>query len=55
MRKFFSDRIEADQRGRLYIELINSAAFLAADGSPAEYRAGLERAIAGWHQSCRAK
>jgi len=30
------------------LELIN-AAFLAAGGSPAEYRAGLERAISqGW-------
>jgi hypothetical protein len=39
---------EAVQDGRLYIELINCA-FLAAGGSPAEYRAGLERAIAqGW-------
>jgi hypothetical protein len=39
---------EAVQDGRLYIELINYA-FLAAGGSPAEYRAGLERAIAqGW-------
>jgi hypothetical protein len=35
---------EAVQDGRLYIELIN-AAFL----TPAEYRAGIERAIAnGW-------
>lgn len=33
------------QDGRIYIELIN-AAFLAAGGSPVEYRAGLERAIA---------
>jgi hypothetical protein len=39
---------EAVQDGRIYIELIN-AAFLAAGGSPAEYRAGLERTIAqGW-------
>jgi hypothetical protein len=36
------------QDGRIYIELIN-AAFLAAGGSPAEYRASIERAIAkGW-------
>jgi hypothetical protein len=39
---------EAIQDGRIYIELAN-AAFLAAGGSPAEYRAGIERAIAqGW-------
>jgi hypothetical protein len=39
---------EAVQDGRIYIELIN-AAFLTAGGTPAEYRAGLERAIAaGW-------
>jgi hypothetical protein len=39
---------EAVQDGRIYIELVN-AAFLAAGGSPAEHRAGLERAIAqGW-------
>jgi hypothetical protein len=36
------------QDGRLYIELIN-APFLEAGGSPDEYRAGLDRAIAnGW-------
>jgi hypothetical protein len=39
---------EAVQNGRIYIQLIN-AAFLAAGGSPAEYRAGIEHAIAkGW-------
>ena len=39
---------EAVQDGRIYIELIN-AAFFAAGGSPAEYRAGLERAMSqGW-------
>jgi hypothetical protein len=39
---------EAVQDGRIYIELVN-AAFLAAGGSPAEYRAGLERTISkGW-------
>jgi hypothetical protein len=39
---------EAVQDGRIYIELIN-AAFLAAGGSPAEYRAGMEHGIAkGW-------
>jgi hypothetical protein len=39
---------EAVQDGRIHIELIN-AAFLTAGGSPDEYRAGLDRAIAkGW-------
>ena len=39
---------EAVQEGRIYIELINSA-FLKAGGTPHEYRAGIERAIAkGW-------
>jgi hypothetical protein len=39
---------EAVQDGRIYIELIN-AGFLNAGGTPAEYRAGLERAISqGW-------
>jgi hypothetical protein len=39
---------EAVQDGRIYIELVNGA-FLAAGGTPAEYRAGIERAIAkGW-------
>ena len=34
--------------GRIYIERVNGP-FLAAGGSPAEYRAGIERAIAkGW-------
>jgi hypothetical protein len=36
------------QDGRIHIELIN-APFLQGSGSPAEYKAGLERAIAnGW-------
>jgi hypothetical protein len=39
---------EPVQDGRLYIELIN-AAFFNAGGTLAEYRAGIERAIAmGW-------
>jgi len=39
---------EAVQDGRIYIELIN-AAFLTAGGTPAEYRAGIERAVTkGW-------
>ena len=40
--------IEPVQNGRIYIELVN-APFLKAGGSPDEYRAGLDRAIAkGW-------
>jgi hypothetical protein len=39
---------EPVQDGKIYIELINDA-FLNAGGSPAEYRAGIEHAIAkGW-------
>jgi hypothetical protein len=39
---------ETVQDGRFHIELIN-APFLGAGGSPAEYRAGIEHAIAkGW-------
>ncbi len=39
---------EAVQDGRIYVERVNGP-FLAAGGSPAEYRAGIERAIAkGW-------
>jgi hypothetical protein len=40
--------IEPVQNGRIYIELVN-APLLKAGGSPDEYRAGLDRAIAkGW-------
>src|SRR5215831_5592817 len=40
--------IEPVQDGRIYIELVN-APFLKAGGSPAEYRAGIDRALArGW-------
>ena len=40
--------IEPVQNDRIYIELVN-ATFLKAGGSPDEYRAGIERAIAnGW-------
>jgi hypothetical protein len=40
--------IEAVQDGRIFIELINRA-FLAASGTPDQYRAGLARAISmGW-------
>jgi len=39
---------EVVEDGRIYIERIN-APFLAAGGTPAEYRVGLERVIAkGW-------
>lgn len=39
---------EAVQDGRIYIERVN-APFLKAGGSPNEFRAGIERAIAlGW-------
>jgi hypothetical protein len=39
---------EAVQDARIYIERVNGP-FLAAGGSPAEYRAGIERAVAkGW-------
>jgi hypothetical protein len=39
---------EAVQDGRIHIELIN-APFLNAGGTPAEFRAGIDRAIAkGW-------
>src|SRR5260221_12153378 len=39
---------EAVQDARIYIERVNGP-FLAAGGSPAEYRTGIERAIAkGW-------
>jgi hypothetical protein len=39
---------EVVQDGRIHIELINDA-LLNADGTPAEYRAGIEHAIAkGW-------
>jgi hypothetical protein len=39
---------EAVQDGRIHIELINGA-FLNAGGTPAEYRAGIERAVTkGW-------
>ena len=43
-----ANAIEAVQDGRIHIEKIN-APFLAAGGTPDEYRTGLERAIAnGW-------
>ena len=43
-----ANTIEVVQDGRIYIELVNQA-FLDAGGSPAEYRAGMDRAVAkGW-------
>jgi hypothetical protein len=40
--------VEAVQDGRIHIELIN-APFLQGGGSPAEYKSGLDTAIAnGW-------
>jgi hypothetical protein len=43
-----ANTVEAVQDGRIHIELIN-APFLQGGGSPAEYKAGLERAITkGW-------
>jgi hypothetical protein len=40
--------VAAVQDGRIYIERVN-ASFLAAGGTGAEFRAGIERAIAlGW-------
>jgi hypothetical protein len=43
-----ANAIEPAQEGRIYIELVNSA-FLKAGGTPDQYRAGIERAIAkGW-------
>jgi hypothetical protein len=41
--------IEPVQNGRIYIELVNAPFLYEHKGSPAEYRAGLDRAIAkGW-------
>jgi hypothetical protein len=43
-----ANAVAAVQDGRIYIELVNSA-FLKASGTPNQYRAGMERAIAkGW-------
>ena len=43
-----ANSVEPVQDGRIHIELIN-APFLNAGGSPAEYRAGIERAVTkGW-------
>jgi hypothetical protein len=43
-----ANSVEAVQDGRIHIELIN-APFLQGGGSPVEYKAGLDTAIAkGW-------
>jgi hypothetical protein len=39
-----ANAIEHAQDGRIYVELVNGA-FLKADGTPDQYRAGIERAI----------
>jgi hypothetical protein len=44
-----ANAFEPVQDGRIYIEKINAAFLYQLKGTPAEYRAGLERAIAnGW-------
>jgi hypothetical protein len=44
-----ANAIEAVQDGRIYIELINAPFLFERKGSPAEYKAGLDLAIArGW-------
>jgi hypothetical protein len=39
---------EAVQDGRIYIELINAPFLFREHATPAEYSAGLKRAIDGW-------
>jgi hypothetical protein len=41
-----ANSVEAVQDGRIYIELINAPFLYEHKGSPAEYKAGLEVAIA---------
>jgi hypothetical protein len=44
-----ANSVEAVQDGRIYIELINTPFLYEHKGSPAEYKAGLDLAIArGW-------
>jgi hypothetical protein len=44
-----ANSVEAVQDGRIYIELINGPMLFAHEATPAEYRAGLDRAIErGW-------
>jgi hypothetical protein len=43
-----ANAIEPAQDGRIYIELVN-AAFLKADGTGEEFRAGIQRSVdKGW-------
>jgi len=44
-----ANAVETIQDGRIYIELINAPLLFEHKASPAEYKAGLDRAIArGW-------
>jgi hypothetical protein len=44
-----ANSVEAVQEGRIYIELVNAPFLYEHKGSPAEYKAGLDLAIArGW-------
>ena len=44
-----ANRVEAVQNGRIFIELVNAPFLYEHKGSPAEYKAGLDLAIArGW-------
>jgi hypothetical protein len=44
-----ANSVEAVQDGRIFIELVNAPFLYEHKGSPAEYKAGLELAIArGW-------
>ena len=44
-----ANAVETVQNGRIYIELINRPFLYQLKGNPAEYKAGLNRAIAsGW-------
>jgi hypothetical protein len=44
-----ANAVEAAQEGRIFIELINWPFLLGLKGSPTEYKAGLDTAIArGW-------
>jgi hypothetical protein len=44
-----ANSVEAVQDGRIYIELVNGPFLFEHKGSPAEYKAGLDLAVArGW-------
>jgi len=44
-----ANSVEAVQDGRIYIELVNAPFLYEHKGSPAEYKAGLDLAVArGW-------